>query len=145
MSNIEDEWALRKLVYAYARAVDRCELNSFDEIFTPEATYNGNNARLRLREIATRLKERCLETMHTVSNQTVTIRDAQAEGETYAIAHHVVKGPAGSTVIYDIGMRYTDQYICVQGKWQIASRRTTRVWAETRPVRFGEEIGPMSG
>ena len=143
-NSMADEWAMRKLAYLYARALDHYEVELFDEIFTIDGTFNEQNARTSMPINAERLRDRCISTMHAVHNQTVIISGNTAEGETYGIAHHVTSGPANTAVIYDIGMRYLDTFAKVDGVWRIAARRNRRDWAETRSIRIKDEIGRMS-
>jgi hypothetical protein len=85
-----DEWALLRLSWLYARAMDRNEPDTLAAIFTADAKLEGDWFKVegieQIKQLPTGLSKRYARMMHTVHNQTVDIADDRAEGETYCLA-----------------------------------------------------------
>ena len=90
-----DEWALLRLSWLYARAMDRNEPDTLAAIFTADAKLEGDWFKVegieQIKQLPTGLSKRYAGMMHTVHNQTVDIADDRAAGETYCLAHHLIE------------------------------------------------------
>lgn len=75
-------------------------------------------------------------TMHCVFNQTVTITGDTAQGETYCIAYHGIRGKDGRPMTLDWAIRYQDRFARRGPEWRIAYRRLVVEWTRTSPVEL---------
>ena len=77
MENLADEWALRRLVLLYARAVDRNDPDLFVSLFLEDTVLEGPGFHVagleEIRGVPGSLAQKFHGTMHCVFNQTVTI------------------------------------------------------------------------
>ena len=132
---LTDEWALLALANRYAMAVDRRDADGLVALFTedggldrPGASWRGHE---QLRAIVARLNTLYGSTFHTVRNQTVTIDDDTAEGETYCVAMHMMPLTDGIQKRMDMGIRYQDRFVRQNGTWLFARRELIVDWVET--------------
>lgn len=137
---VADEWALLRLSWLYARAMDRNEPDTLAAIFVPDAKLEGDWFKVegieQIKQLPTGLSKRYARMMHTVHNQTVDIADDRAEGETYCLAHQLIEGEGrGGPTIFDMGIRYWSRWVRVDGPWRFAHRQVTLDWTEIRPAR----------
>jgi hypothetical protein len=135
-----DEWALLRLSWLYARAMDRNEPDTLAAIFTADAKLEGDWFKVegieQIKQLPTGLSKRYAGMMHTVHNQTVDIADDRAAGETYCLAHHLIEGEGrGGPTIFDMGIRYWSRWVRIDGAWRFAHRQVTLDWTEIRPAR----------
>ncbi len=135
---MEDEWAIRKLAMAYARAADRNDPEGFAVLFTEDGVIEGTGYVIRghaeLAKNPGMLRQMFASTFHTVLNQTVTVDGDTAEGETYCLASHVNHPVGGKYSKLDWAIRYQDRFRRVDGKWLFAHRRLIVDWTETSDV-----------
>lgn len=135
-----DEWALRRLVQLYARAVDRNEPELFVSLFLEDAVIEGPGFRAsgheQLYGVPATLVQRFRGTMHCVFNQTVTIEGDTAQGETYCIAYHRIDGEDGRPMTLDWAIRYQDCFARRSGEWRFAHRQLLVEWIRQTPVEL---------
>jgi hypothetical protein len=133
-----DEWALRRLTYLYARAMDRNEPDTLRDIFSADAVIESPVAvQTGIDEILAvppMLGKMFASTMHTVLNQTVEIDGDSATGETYGVAYQLKKPKDGAHERLDWGIRYQDQFVRSRGRWQFIRRTLIIEWTQTVPV-----------
>jgi len=137
---VADEWALLRLSYLYARAMDRNEPETLVAIFVEDAELIGDWFKVegieQIKQLPVQLHKRYARMMHTVHNQTVEITDDTAEGETYCVAHHILDGSGrGGPTVFDMGIRYWSRWVRANGAWRFAHRQVTLDWTEIRPAR----------
>jgi hypothetical protein len=142
-SQLEDEWAIRKLAYLYARAMDRNEPETIDAIFTEEAvlrrptrTWTG---RAEIRQVPGWLHARCVNLTHHVHNQLADIDGDSATAETYGLSHLVQRGPSGNLYVFEQGIRYQDRLVRAPDGWRFKSRVLVYDWTETRTVHLDDQ------
>jgi len=127
-----DEFALRKLVHTYCRAVDRGDFATLRELYHHDAIDAHG-------EIATGSVGEFLETLeasrphirsmqHNVTTVNFVIDGERAEGEIYTIATHTF-GAGDRDVDVIIGGRYLDKYEKRSGVWKISERTIVTDWA----------------
>jgi hypothetical protein len=75
-------------------------------------------------------------TMHCVFNQTVEIAGDTAQGETYCIAYHGIRGEDGRPMTLDWAIRYQDRFARRGQEWRIAYRLLVVEWTRTSPVEL---------
>ena len=134
---------LRSLAERYARGVDRHDdIDGFVALFHPDAVIvihdpseSTEPRELRGLERLAKIPEviqRYAKTFHLLGQSTYEIRDGEATGEVYCIAHHLTSDPHGGTN-YVMYIRYEDTYRPdTEGVWKFAHRRLRVDWTETR-------------
>lgn len=135
-----DERALRNLVLLYARAVDRNDPALFESLFVEDALLEGPGFRAaglhEIRAIPGSLVQKFNGTMHCVFNQTVEIAGDTAQGETYCIAYHGIRGEDGRPMTLDWAIRYQDRFARRGPEWRIVYRLLVVEWTRTSPVEL---------
>lgn len=148
-----------ELSRAYARAVDRGDVDGFVSLFTEDATLRltapGDPASVthtirgheELAAVPRRMK-RYHRSFHLVGQATYGDDGHGPTGEVYCIAHHLTvrpgtteedldgapEGTAENLVLY---VRYADRYRRGSGDlWLIADRLVQVDWTETRPAHL---------
>lgn len=127
-----DENALRKLVNAYCRAVDRGDVDALRNLYHHDAVdahggfstgaVEGFFAEL----VAARPHLRAMQ--HHITTVNFAIRRNQAEGEIYTIAVHTLAGK-GRDIDLVIGGRYLDRYEKRDDVWKLIERTIVTDWA----------------
>lgn len=139
---IEDEWALLRLAYLYARAVDRREPDELAALFTEDGIivragmppWQGRDS---IRGVPDRLDRLYQSTLHTVHNQTVAIEGDAAVGETYSIAYHLARPKDGRQTRLDWAIRYQDRFTRLDRSWLFTRRELIIDWTETIELTVG--------
>jgi len=142
---VTDRTALRDLVDAYARHVDRREAEAVAALFTEDgrlvsrlhdAAGDAPIIRRGRPDITAALVaglERYVSTTHIVGGQVVTIDGDEATGETVCLAHHVYDNATGRRMLV-MAVRYTDRYARQTGGWGFAERQLHLDWREDRAL-----------
>jgi uncharacterized protein (TIGR02246 family) len=140
-----DRLALRQLVEAYARCVDRLELSGVAALFTVDgvlsvhpgdpATTTASSRHEGRDAITAGLQSlrRYEVTTHVLGQQSLWFSDDGATGETYCLAHHIRADPGGR-VDRTMAIRYQDTYAHHDGAWRFAIRRLAVDWVDERPM-----------
>ena len=135
----KDEWALRRLTYLYARAMDSDQPEVLERIFTEDAAieslFNVQRGIGEIRAIPAMLKKMFASTLHAVHNQTVTITGDTAEGETYAVAYQLKRPKEGKHMRLDYGIKYQDRFQRVNGEWRFSYRYLQIDWTQLVEVQ----------
>lgn len=135
----KDEWALRRLTYLYARAMDSDEPEVLERIFTEDAViesvFNAQRGIGEIRAIPAMLKKMFASTLHAVHNQTVTITGDTAEGETYAVAYQLKRPKEDKNMRLDYGIKYQDRFTRVNGVWRFSYRYLHIAWTQLVEVQ----------
>jgi ketosteroid isomerase-like protein len=127
-----DEFALRKLVHNYCRAVDRGDFATLRELYHPDAVDAHG-------EISTGSVDELLRTLeasrphirsmqHNITTVNFVIEANLAEGEIYTVATHTF-GAGDRDVDVIIGGRYLDKYEKRDDIWKIIERTIVTDWA----------------
>jgi uncharacterized protein (TIGR02246 family) len=142
---VADRGALRDLVDAYARHVDRRDVEAVAALFTADGhlvsrLHNAAAAapivRRGRQEIAAALLaglDRYTATTHIVGGQVVTVDGDTATGDTVCLAHHVYDA-GGTRRMLVMAVRYTDRYARQDGAWGFAERQLHLDWREDRAM-----------
>ncbi|HVC72079.1 MAG TPA: nuclear transport factor 2 family protein [Acidimicrobiales bacterium] len=142
---LADRAALRDLVDAYARHVDRRDAEAVAALFTADGRLvsrlhnpaaDAPIVRRGRDEIATALVaglDRYIATTHIVGGQVVALDGDRASGDTVSLAHHVYE-TAGTRRMLVMAVRYTDTYARQPGGWGFAERQLHLDWREDRPL-----------
>jgi hypothetical protein len=127
-----DEFALRKLVHTYCRAVDRGDIEQLRGLYHDDAVdahgafSAGTVDQFFDQLIASRPYIRAMQ--HHITTVNFAISGEAAEGEIYTIAVHTLAG-SGHDIDVVIGGRYLDKYEKRDGTWRIRERTIVTDWA----------------
>lgn len=127
-----DEYALRKLVHLYCRAVDRGDLEALRGLYHHGAedehgAFSSGSVDDFLRRLSsTRPHVRSMQ--HHITTTNFAISGDRAEGEVYSIATHSFAAKKGETEVI-VGGRYLDKYEKRDGAWKFLERTIVTDWA----------------
>jgi ketosteroid isomerase-like protein len=127
-----DEFALRKLVHSYCRAVDRGDTEQLRDLYHSDATddhgaFSSGGASDFLAQLtAARPYLRAMQ--HHITTANFAVDGTLAEGEVYTIAIHTLPA-TGRDIDVIVGGRYLDKYEKYSGTWRFAERSVVTDWA----------------
>jgi hypothetical protein len=128
-----DEFALRKLVHTYCRAVDRGDFATLRELYHDEAVdAHGDISTGSVDEFLTTLeasRPHIRSMQHNITTVNFVFDGMRAEGEIYTIATHTF-GAGDHDVDVIIGGRYLDKYEKRDDVWKIVERTIVTDWAQ---------------
>jgi hypothetical protein len=127
-----DEFALRKLVHRYCRAVDRGDIEALRALYHHDAADDhgafsaGSVDDFLQGLVAARPYLRSMQ--HHVTTVNFAVDGDRAEGEIYSIATHtLMAGDRDVDVV--VGGRYLDKYEKRDGAWRFVERKIVTDWA----------------
>jgi hypothetical protein len=132
LQDMLDEHALRKLVHAYCRAVDRGDIPALRQLYHPDAVdahgafSTGAVEGFFEQLVASRPYLRAMA--HNITTVNFAIEGTAAEGEIYNIAVHTLAGKSRDIDLI-IGGRYLDKYEKRNGVWKLLERTIVTDWA----------------
>ena len=127
-----DDYALRKLVHSYCRAVDRGDLDTLRGLYHHDAedshgSFSSGSVETFLRTLAeTRPYIRSMQ--HHITTTNFAIDGDFAEGEVYSVATHTFAAKDGETEVV-VGGRYLDKYEKRDDTWKFTTRSIVTDWA----------------
>ena len=130
-----DEFALRKLVHAYCRAVDRGDAGRLRDLYHHDAIdahggFSAGTADEFLSQLAA-ARPYIRSMQHNITTVNFAIAGDAAEGEIYTIAVHTLAG-SGRDIDLIVGGRYLDKYEKRDDTWRIRERTIVTDWAQVR-------------
>lgn len=137
LAELLDKQALTELVYRYARAVDRKDLDRLGRLYHRDAHHDhGGLFAGTPQEFVDWLKASMgdVETQHLIANALFVVEGDRARGEIYTVNFHHMPGQASN---YIAGGRYLDDYVRHEGRWLFARRLRVIDWSEERPAQAG--------
>src|SRR5579863_1195056 len=140
-----DHLAIRELVEAYAHCADRRDAKGQMALFTEDTHFmvfmNAKSptpsqelhSREALAPVFADLNQYAA-TMHFLGQTTIlTLTRDRGTGETYCMPHHLtIDGKNRHLMI--AALRYTDQFVKIEGAWLFAERRLYVDWLEQRAL-----------
>ncbi|MCA0448237.1 MAG: nuclear transport factor 2 family protein [Proteobacteria bacterium] len=128
--------ALRRLVTAYSRAIDRRDMAMLRSLYHDDACERHGRMFAGGPDAYVTWVEEALSkyamTSHYVTNTSFFIEGDRGEGEIYKINYHRTHGPQAQETI--TGSRSFDIYRREGGCWRFQSRDIALDWATTRAV-----------
>jgi ketosteroid isomerase-like protein len=140
-----DRLAIRELVEAYAHCADRRDAKGQMALFTPDTHFvvymNAKDPKpsqeLHSREALAPVfadLNKYAATMHFVGQSTIlSISGNRATGEAYTLAHHLTV-ENGKRRLMIATLRYSDQFVKIDGEWLFAERLLYVDWIEERAL-----------
>lgn len=141
---MSDTAALYRLGLRYAAAVDGCDADALLAIFTQDGSVGNTDAEDpdfighdALRKMVGQVDAMFIKTFHKVHNQLIEhmAGAGTAHGHTYCTASHVLADGKGGWQLFDMAIRYHDDYRIEDAAWKFARRRLEVEWTEIRPVQ----------
>jgi hypothetical protein len=137
---------LRRLVEAYALAMDENDVDAFGEIFVPDgelivraagrekplAVFRGPGAD-GVGMIAILMARLYRATLHHITTHYATVQGEEGSGVTYCLAYHMVDED-GESRLETLGVRYEERYVLTEHGWRIRTRDATRLWSQITPT-----------
>jgi uncharacterized protein (TIGR02246 family) len=137
VQDLLDRDALRRLVEAYATAVDRGDVEAAAACFLADGRLTvGGEAPLEGRAAivgALGRLERYEVTAHVLGHSNHLVDGDRATGESWCRAHHVYDH-GGTRRDWVMAIRYLDRYVRAEGGWRIEDRHLVVDWLEDRPL-----------
>ena len=140
-----DRLAIRELVEAYAHCADRRDAKGQMALFTPDTHFvvfmNAKDPKpsqeLHSREALAPVfadLNQYAATMHFLGQTTIlTLTRDRATADTYCMPHHLtIKDGKQSLMI--AALRYTDEFVKIDGAWLFSERRLFVDWIEQRAL-----------
>ncbi len=132
-----DEQAIRKVLFDYCHAVDRCDADGIRAVYHDDATddhgiFTGS-AEDFVAWVVPFLLANFVSHMHPVSNIRLRIDGDVAHTECY-VAPVLRRSTEEGEYLDCSGGRYIDRLERRNGSWKIAHRTFVREWRETRKV-----------
>ena len=129
--------AIHDALVTWCRGIDRLDAALVSSVYHPDAvderpgfTLHGGEAGART---IPRLRDTTTATLHSISNELVTVRGDQADSECHFVARNLY---TDGTMAESCG-RYLDRFERRNGEWKIAHRRVILEW---RRVFAKEEL-----
>lgn len=141
-----DRLAIRELVDAYAHHADRRRPERQAALYDEGArtlVYTSDPATSEPVQVLTTRSEhvegfralsRYVATTHLNGQSTVALDGDRAVGETYCLAHHLLRTEEGRSLTV-MAIRYEDAFVKRDGAWLFAERRLVVDWTDTRSSR----------
>ncbi len=137
LQDLLDRDALRRLVQAYAAAVDHRQPEVAAGCFLPEGRLTvGDGEPLEGRDAvvaALGRLERYEVTAHVLGQSDHVVVGDRATGESWCRAHHVYE-EGGVRRDWVMAIRYVDRYVRTTEGWRIEDRHLVVDWLEDRPL-----------
>jgi ketosteroid isomerase-like protein len=137
LAELVEKQAIRELVWAYSRAVDRHDFTLLRSLYTEDGiddhggiycgSANGFVDWLRV-AMAT------VETNHSVHNHQIVLTPDGAIGEAYVTAYNRIPNEQGGFDEFIQGLRYIDRYRKEGGWWRFVHRKVAVDYAQHRPA-----------
>jgi hypothetical protein len=137
---------IRRLVEAYAIAMDSTDLEAFGRQFVPDGSlivrapgrekplgvFHGPGAD-GIGLIARLISELYRCTLHHITTHQATVNGDRATGTTYCLAYHIVDGDDGGA-LETLGVRYAEELVRTTDGWRFQTRDATRLWSQITPT-----------
>lgn len=139
-----DRVAIKALIDGYSHHADRREAQQQALLFTPDgkievfqAEPGANKPTAVIKgqtDLVTGFKTltRYDVTMHVNGQSMLAIQGDTATGETYCLAHHLLR-ENGQRMLIVMGIRYYDTLVRVNQQWYFAKRQLIFDWTDKRP------------
>lgn len=143
---ISDRLELMDLMVRYSHAVDTRSWNTFDELFTADATidytaFGGPSGTVgEIKDYLASTLATFPAFQHLVSNPMLTIDGDAATGRTMCFNPMAVsrpEGEAGENKVFFCGLWYLDRFVRTTDGWRIAERSEEKSWVHNMGAAFG--------
>ncbi len=128
IEQISDRMEINDLMVDYATAIDTMNIDSLDEVFTPDAfiDYTATGGiKGNLEEIKSFLKESLTffnNTQHMIANSSIKLNGDTAEGVTMCHNPMPYKTEDGEDKLLFVGLWYMDKFVRTEKGWRMKER-----------------------
>ncbi len=133
-----DHYEITKTLNQYNRSCDRCDEVTCADVYIEDSWDEHGLFKDKGKAFAAAIVPHILEsseTMYHLSGQTViTVNGDEAGAETYFLAGSRVKDEDGKTWVNQLGGRFADNLVKVDGVWKIKKRIVLRDWTISLPL-----------
>ena len=148
LRELADREAIRHLVPAYCRAVDRRDFALLRTLYHPEAIddhtpYYCGPASEFIAQLPQIMAVNRV-TSHQITNLLVQLDGDCAEGEVGVLAYHLMETESGP-VDFLVGGRYLDHYVRSADGWQFMRRKIVLDWSDRKPSGFDPAVAREHG
>ena len=138
---LEDQFAIQQLEYRYARAIDQCDHDLLNKVFTQDAVFIydaiGESTGLDAFKAAIESNWPILDaTHHMIFSPTIIVEGNTAHCSCYAQAQHIRTDFAPDFMLL-MGGNYEDDLQRIDGEWLITKRIMKTVWGIGNPAILG--------
>ena len=122
---------IHELIMAQARATDRGDLDSFLELWHPNATVEADFFKGKARDYCRKVLDSVAKygkLSHHISNEWIETKNERAIAESYVVAFLSRKDDDGDQWDEFIGGRYLDKFSRVDGEWKFTERKFIQDW-----------------
>lgn len=144
-AEIANQMAIREILHAHCRGVDRCDPACIESAYWPEAEVAYGAFDGRAHDFAAMVVEVLRQgyelTQHSVTNTLIEIDGVRARSETYVAAYHLSHGAKQEMLFSG---RYLDAFEKRGRLWKIMHRRVVMDWSRQWRVD-DERDGPLFG
>lgn len=148
LQNLLDREAIREVMYAYCRGIDRGDEAALRATYWPNGTdqhgaYNGSASGFV--DAAVKTRANGLRMIHQVTNISIVLKDGQAAVESYFQAFQCDTDPQGHPRETFLCGRYVDRFEKRGDEWRVAARTVVYDWMKEgagSPMGETERFGP---
>lgn len=142
-SRLSDRAEIRDLIERYAGYADARRPDDLAELFTEDGVLvvrldpnveepTVRQGRAAIAE-AIRFLDRYRHTQHLIASSIIDVEGDAAHAESQCTAHHI-NGEGAQTSDWTVHLRYSDDFVRVDGRWLIARRELRTMWMTTSVV-----------
>ncbi len=150
LQSLLDRDAIREVMYAYCRGIDRGDEAALRSVYWPDAidqhgAYNGGAAGFI--DAALKTRANGLRMIHQVTNTSIVLRGTQAAVESYFQAFQYDNDPQGKLRETFLIGRYVDRFEKRGDEWRVAARTVVYDWMKESLAPEGDEatrFGPRA-
>ncbi|MFC6282692.1 MULTISPECIES: nuclear transport factor 2 family protein [Polaromonas] len=142
LQTLLDREAIRELMYAYCRGIDRCDEAALRSVYWPDATHRQgaySESGSSFVDYAMKARSNGLRMSHHVSNISIVLKGKQAAVEGYFQAFQYDGTPQGGLLETLLNGRYINRVENRGGEWRIAERTLIYDWIKQTPATDGNE------
>jgi ketosteroid isomerase-like protein len=138
VSELLDKDAIREVIYAYSRAIDRHDPDLLRSLYHPDAIDDHGRFIGTADEFARyamgRMEQEFECTYHTMGSIVIELHGDEADVETYMFGVHIAKETADPQTIDILAARLVDRMERRDDEWKIARRTVIRDWRHRTPL-----------
>ncbi|MES2362047.1 MAG: nuclear transport factor 2 family protein [Pseudomonadota bacterium] len=142
LQTLLDREAIREVMYAYCRGIDRCDEAALRSVYWPDATHSQgaySESGSGFIDFAVKARTKGLRMSHHVSNISIVLKDRQAAVEGLFQAFQYDAAPQAGLLETFLSGRYINRFENRDGEWRIAERTLIYDWIKQTPATDGSE------
>lgn len=138
MQEMLEHYRITRLVAEYCHGCDRGDALRMGSVYAEKSWDDHGKSKMSGQDfaaaVAAERSGRNDVMSHHLGQSLVRISGDRAGAETYFIATVKVPGKDGKPFLHQLGGRYVDELVRIDGTWKIEKRLTVRDWSITQEV-----------